>query len=201
MSPRSIAASPAVKDVSFTLHRGEVHALARREWRWQVDADQDDRWRRPAHGGRDLDRRGEDRARLAVTGAQPRHRDGLSGDQLGAVADGRAEHLPDGREALPPAARHLHRRPAVPAVAQLPCRSDRDGVQPRRRPEADGGDRPGGPPQRTRDRLRRADGDADAGGEASVLFARRAPEGARRVDHLHLATRSRRHSQSPTGSR
>ena len=37
-----------------------------------------------------------------------------------------AEHLSRRREVPQPPARHLHRRPAVPAVAELPRRSDRD---------------------------------------------------------------------------
>ena len=41
--------------------------------------------------------------------------------------------------------------------------------------------------QRPGHHLRRADRDADAGGEAAVLLAGRAAEGARRLDHLHLA--------------
>ena len=64
-------------------------------------------------------------------------------------------------------------------------RPDRDGRDPRCGQAPDGRDRPRGASQCPRHHLRRADRHADAGGEASLLRAAAAAEGARRVDRLH----------------
>ena len=112
-----------------------------------------------------------------------------------------AQNLYLGAEKLPqPAARHLHLRPAVPAVAELPRRSDRHGRDPRRRQAADGRDRPRRPPQGRGHHLRRADGDADARGEAPLLRADAPAEGARRLDRLHQPRAGGGAGASPTAS-
>ena len=130
---------------------------------------------------------------VAVRGAEARHRHGLPGDQPGAVDDRGAEHLPRRREVLQPPARHLHRRPAVPAVAQLPRRSDRD----RRHASA--------PAKKQMVEIARAvhhnaeviifdEPTATLTPEEKRHFfaLMRAAEAARRLHHLHLATRWRR---------
>ena len=161
---------------------------ARRERRRQVDADQD-------HGRASTE---PTAARCCSTaspsaftdagrGARARHRHGVPGDQPGAVDDGRPEPLSRRREVLQPPARHLHRRAAVPAVAEFPGRSDGDrrhlGAAKKQMVEIARAVQP----KRPGHHLRRADRVADARGEASFLRSDRAAEGARRVDHLHLA--------------
>ena len=99
----------------------------------------------------------------------------------------RAESVPRPGAILQPAARHLHRRAAIPAVAQFRRGADHDGEPARRRQEADGGDRARGAPQRQGHHLRRTDREPDARGEEIFLRSRARPEAPRRVDHLHFA--------------
>ena len=61
----------------------------------------------------------EVRPETPAAGAPSRHRHGVPGDQPGADHDGRAEPVPRAGAILQPPARHLHRRPAVPAVAAI----------------------------------------------------------------------------------
>ena len=134
-SPRPIAACRRCSDVDFDAAQGRDPRAAGRERRRQIDADQD-------HG---RGRRGDQRARCSIAArrcsyASPfealarRHRHGVPGDQPRALDDGGAEPLSRRREIPQPAARHLHRRPAVPAVAELPRRSRRPSSRRSARP-------------------------------------------------------------------
>ena len=62
---KKYAGVPAIEDVDFELLAGEVHALRRRERRRQVDADQGDGGRGPAHA----------RARCCIEGRERQLRD------------------------------------------------------------------------------------------------------------------------------
>ena len=132
--------------------------------------------------------------------APARHRDGLPGDQPGALADRGAEPLSRRREVLQPAARHLYRRPSSSSRPELRRRSGGTGRQPRRGAEADGRDRPRGPAEGPDHHLRRADRDPDAGGKAPFLRPDRPAQGPRRRDGVHLATRWKRRWNAATGS-
>ena len=92
----------------------------RRERRWQIHAHQDAGWRHPAFIRRTLSRRQENRAGKSRRRAPPWHRDGLPRNQLGSFADRRSKSLPKRRQAVQSPPGNLHRRPAIPAVAQLP---------------------------------------------------------------------------------
>ncbi len=159
----------------------------RRERRRQIDADQGDGRRGDADFGLDAGRRRRRHAAHAAGGAPSRHRHGVPGEQPGADHDGGAEPVSRPGEILQPAARHLHRRAAVPAIAQFRRHADRDGRPARRRQEADGRDRARGAAPGQGHHLRRADRDADAGGEEILLRPGARPEDARRLDRLHLA--------------
>src|SRR5260221_561302 len=69
----------------------------------------------------------------AARGPPSRHRDGISGKQPGTDHDGGAEPVPGPGAILQSAAGHLHRRPAVPAIAQFRRHPDGDGRTARRR--------------------------------------------------------------------
>ena len=177
---------PAVRDVDFDLRKGEIHALLGENGAGKSTLTKIMAGVVEATSGRMLYRGQEVSFASPSEALQRRHRHGVPGDQPGAVDDGGAEPLSRRREIPQPPARHLHRRPAVPAVAELPRRSRRRSCRtPRRRQAADGGDRPRRAPQGRGDHLRRADRHADAGGEAALLRADAAAEGARRVDRLH----------------
>ncbi len=160
---------------------------ARRERRRQVDADQGDGRRRRGDVRDDVPSRSADELRVSQRGARGRHCHGLSGDEPGAVDDGRAEPLSRHRELPEPPARHLHRRPAVPAVAEFPGRSGRHGRDAGCCQAADGRDRARRPPQCRGHHLRRADRLADARGEAPLLRPHAAAQEAGRLHRLHLA--------------
>ena len=157
-----------------TLRRGEIHALVGENGAGKstltkmmagvVDADLGAIW---STGRRS-------RYETPPEALRSRHRHGVPGDQPGADDDGGAEHLSRPGEILQPPARHLHRGAAVPAIAQFPRRPDGHRRRARRRQEADGGDRARGPAQRQGHHLRRADRDADAGGEELFLRPGRA---------------------------
>ena len=176
---------PAVREVDFDLRKGEIHALLGENGAGKSTLTKVMAGVVEATSGRMLYRGKEVQLRLAVRGAARGHRHGVPGDQPGALDDGGAEHLSRRREIPQPPARHLHRRPAIPAVAQLPRRSHRDRRHPGRRQAPDGGDRPRRASQGRGHHLRRADRHADAGGEAPFLRADAAAEGARRVHRLH----------------
>ena len=112
-----------------------------------------------------------------------------------------AQNLYLGKEKVAqPPARHLHLGPAIPAVAEFHRRSDGDRRDARRRQAADGRDRARRPPQCRGHHLRRADGDADAGGEAPLLRADAAAEAHAASRSSSSATRWRRRSPMPTAS-
>ena len=177
---------PAVQERRLRSAQGRDPRAARRERRRQVDADQD-------HGRR---RRAELRHACSINGREVAYASPHAALEAGIAMVFQetslvpsmtvAQNLYLGTEKLPqPAARHLHLGAAIPAVAELPGRPDGDGRDARRRQAADGRDRPRRPPQCRGHHLRRADGGADAGGEAPLLRADAAAEGERRVDRLH----------------
>ena len=117
---------PAVKDVDFTLRQWRDPCAAGRERRRQVDADQDHGRSRPGHHRPDVLQGAGGQLRLALGGACGGHRHGVPGDQPRPLHDGGAEPLSRHGEVPQPAARHLHRGAAIPAVAELHRRSDGD---------------------------------------------------------------------------
>ena len=167
----------------------------RRERRRQIDADQDHRRRHRADLGRNAVRRS--RSRCSV---RPRKRSRTASSwcfrrTASCPSMSVAQNVFLGDEKFfNRIARPLHRRAAVHGVAQFQRRSMGHRRDARRREEADGGNRARRAPERARHHFRRTDGLADARGEAPFLRADAAPQGARRVDHLHLATRSRKRS-------
>ena len=179
---------PAIKDVDFTLRARRDPCAARRERRRQVDADQDHGRRDRADQRRDPVRRQADGVPVAGRGAAARHHHGVPGDQPGAVDDGGAEPLPRRREILQPPARHLHRRAAVPAVAELSTsirrrRSATLGAAKKQMVEI---------ARAVRHNARVIIFDEPTASltpeeKHAFLRADAAAEGARRVDHLHLA--------------
>ena len=178
----------AVKNVNFSAREGRDPRARRRKRRRQVDADQDHGRRHAADQRRDAVRRQAG----ALSRRRPRRcRDGVNMVfQENSLVPSMtvAQNLYLGDEKFFNRLRGaLHRRAAVPAVAELQRRSVGDRRHARRGEEADGRDRARGAPQRPRHHLRRADRLADARGEASFLLADAPPQGARRFDHLHLA--------------
>ena len=121
------AGVPAIEDVDFELRARRDSRAGRRERRRQIDADQGDGGRRHA----DLR---DDAASTASTVAprtplEARHlgiAHGVPGEQPGADDDGRAEPVSRPGALLQSPARHLHRRAAIPAVAEFRRHADRD---------------------------------------------------------------------------
>ena len=148
---------PAVREIDFDLRKGEIHALLGENGAGKSTLTKVMAGVVEATSGRMLYRGQEVNFATPFGGAARRHRHGVPGDQPGAVDDRGAEPLSRRREIPQPAARHLHRRPAVPAVAQLPRRSHGHRLQPGGRQAADGGDRPRRAAQGAGDHLRRAD--------------------------------------------
>ena len=171
-SPRNSAACRPSRR-RFHLREGEIHALARRERRRQVDADQDHRRRLRATSGEIL------LDGKAVRFANPAEalRNGIAMvfQETSLVPSMTvAQNIYLGEEKLlQPPARHLHRGAAVPAVAEFDVDPTALVSSLGAAQEADGRDRPRRAPQRPGHHLRRADSDADAGGEASFLRADR----------------------------
>ena len=176
---------PAVREIDFDLRKGEIHALLGENGAGKSTLTKIMAGVVEATSGRMLYRGQEVQIRHAVRGAARGHRHGVPGNQPGALDDRGAEPLSRRREIPQPPARHLHRRPTVPAVAELPRRSRGHRLQPGCRQAADGGDRPRRAAQGAGHHLRRADRHPDAGGEASFLRADAAAEGARRLHRLH----------------
>ena len=153
---------PAVKDVSFTLHRGEVHAL--------------------------LGENGAGKSTLTkmIAGVVQPTRGEIWIDGAKAELGSPSEALKRGiamvyqETSLVPSLtvaqniyltdeKRFHRLRGIYIAGQQFLQSlnfhvdpTAHGVRPRRRPEADGRDRARGAPQRPGHHLRRADGDADA---------------------------------------
>ena len=134
----------AVKDVSFTLEAGEIHALvgengAGKSTLTKIIAGAV----APTSGEMLLDGK-------PITFAVPkdalerRHRHGLSGEQSRSGIDRCAKYLSGQRAIFQPHARHQHRRAAIPAVAKFRRRSNGLGRLARCRPASDGGDSAGG---------------------------------------------------------
>ena len=185
-SPRTIAACRRSR-MSTSTCAGRDPRAARRERRRQIDADQDHGRRGRADGGTMLYRR----QRGAPT---PRRIEALDAGIAMVFQETSlvpsmtvAQNLYLGDE------KFLNRLRGIYIAAQqflqslnFPVDPTATVATPRRRQAADGRDRPRRAPQRRGHHLRRADGDADAGGEAAFLRADAPAEGARRVDRLHL---------------
>ena len=115
--------APAIKTSISTCAKGEIHALLGENGAGKSTLTKVMAGVVEATSGTDaLSRRGG-QLRLALEALARRHRHGLPGDQPRPLDDGGAEPLSRRREVPQPAARHLHRGAAVPAVAEFPRRS------------------------------------------------------------------------------
>ena len=172
----------------------------RRERRWQIHAHQDAGCSHPAFIRRTLSQRQENRAGKSRRRAPPWRRDGLPRNQLGSFADRRSKSLLKRRQAVQSPPGHLHRRPAIPAVAQFPGRSRCRGIQSAR-VESRWSRLP--VPFITTRRLSfsTSDGDADSRRKSSVLLTGCAPSQTRRIDHSSSPMPSKRLCKSRIGSR
>ena len=120
------AGVPAIEGVDFELRRGEIHALVGENGAGKSTLTKVMAGVVTLTSGTMMVERRRCRAEDAARGAQSRHRHGVPGEQPGADHDGRAEPVSRAGEVLQPAARHLHRRAAVPAIAQFRRHPDRD---------------------------------------------------------------------------
>ena len=139
----------ALDDVPFQLRPRHRACADGREWRRQIDADED--YRRHLQAGRG--RRcacaaSADHAQIAARRARKRHRHDPSGTQPDAVHDGGGKHLDPPRAEKPLRLRRSRRNaPQTQALfdaAQHRYRSGNRGARPVGRQPADGRDRQGG---------------------------------------------------------
>src|ERR1700722_19251011 len=156
-----------------------------RERRREIDAGQNPLWRSDADARRNSSQWAGDPDRQPFSRAALWHCDGLPRDEPCSQYDGRAEPLSRRREVLQSPPRDLYRRTAIPAVAELSCRSYRDGSIARHRQAADGRDRARGSPQGESHHLRRTYSDADAGGKASSFRADQPATEGSGFDYFH----------------